>query len=79
MTFRLQRQNEIKGKRAPFSVCTNARKLTQNLSFEASDDNFQETPLLRKGKNARTTLKASKEEISACGHQTLWYGVGFVV
>ncbi|CEG73012.1 hypothetical protein RMATCC62417_08478 [Rhizopus microsporus] len=43
---------------------TNLFKYT---SFEANDDYFQETPLLRKDKNIRTTLKATKEDTSAPG------------
>ncbi|CEG74406.1 hypothetical protein RMATCC62417_09633 [Rhizopus microsporus] len=39
--------------------------LFQNTAFEASDDDFQETPLLRKDKNICTTLKAVKEDTSA--------------
>ncbi|CEG76753.1 hypothetical protein RMATCC62417_11610 [Rhizopus microsporus] len=41
--------------------------LFKNTSFEASDDDFQETPLLRKDKNIRTTLKAAKEDTSVPG------------
>ncbi|CEI87423.1 hypothetical protein RMCBS344292_01837 [Rhizopus microsporus] len=41
--------------------------LFRNTAFEASDDDFQEMPLLRKGKNIRTTLKAAKEGTSALG------------
>ncbi|PHZ13067.1 uncharacterized protein RHIMIDRAFT_251162 [Rhizopus microsporus ATCC 52813] len=41
--------------------------LFKNTSFEASDDDFQETPLLRKGKNVHTILKAAKEGTSAPG------------
>ncbi|CEG63631.1 hypothetical protein RMATCC62417_00746 [Rhizopus microsporus] len=41
--------------------------LFKNTSFEASDDDFQEIPLLRKDKNIRTTLKAVKEDTSAPG------------
>ncbi|CEG79523.1 hypothetical protein RMATCC62417_13977 [Rhizopus microsporus] len=41
--------------------------LFKNTAFEASDDDFQETPLLRKDKNIRTTLKAAKEDTSAHG------------
>ncbi|CEJ05406.1 hypothetical protein RMCBS344292_19348 [Rhizopus microsporus] len=41
--------------------------LFKNTAFEARDDDFQETPLLRKDKNTRTTLKAVKEDASAPG------------
>ncbi|CEG75869.1 hypothetical protein RMATCC62417_10845 [Rhizopus microsporus] len=41
--------------------------LFKNTSFEASDDDFQKTPLLRKDKNIGTTLKAAKEDTSAPG------------
>ncbi|CEG83053.1 hypothetical protein RMATCC62417_17029 [Rhizopus microsporus] len=41
--------------------------LFKNTSFEASDDDFRETPLLRKDKNIGTTLKAAKEDTSAPG------------
>ncbi|CEG77781.1 hypothetical protein RMATCC62417_12475 [Rhizopus microsporus] len=41
--------------------------LFKNTAFEASADDFQETPLLRKDKNIRTTLKAIKEDTSAPG------------
>ncbi|CEG66659.1 hypothetical protein RMATCC62417_03199 [Rhizopus microsporus] len=41
--------------------------LFRNTAFEASDDDFQETPLVRKDKNICTTLKAAKEDISAPG------------
>ncbi|CEG68570.1 hypothetical protein RMATCC62417_04807 [Rhizopus microsporus] len=39
--------------------------LFRNTAFEASDDDFQETPLLRKDKNIRTNLKAVKEDTSS--------------
>ncbi|KAL4213794.1 hypothetical protein AB4K20DRAFT_1795470 [Rhizopus microsporus] len=39
----------------------------KNTAFEASDDDFQETPLLRKEKNIHTTLKAVKKGTSAPG------------
>ncbi|CEI92967.1 hypothetical protein RMCBS344292_07212 [Rhizopus microsporus] len=42
-------------------------KRNKEKAFEASDDDFQETPLLRKDKNIRTTLKAAKEDIFAPG------------
>ncbi|CEI92613.1 hypothetical protein RMCBS344292_06867 [Rhizopus microsporus] len=35
--------------------------LFKNTAFETSDDDFQETPLLRKDKSIRTTLKAVKD------------------
>ncbi|CEG81755.1 hypothetical protein RMATCC62417_15915 [Rhizopus microsporus] len=41
--------------------------LFNNTTFEASDDGFQETPLLRKDKNICATLKAVKEDTSAPG------------
>ncbi|CEG81881.1 hypothetical protein RMATCC62417_16025 [Rhizopus microsporus] len=41
--------------------------LFKNTSFDASNDDFQETPLFRKDKNTRTTLKAAKEDTSAPG------------
>ncbi|CEJ05241.1 hypothetical protein RMCBS344292_19186 [Rhizopus microsporus] len=41
--------------------------LFKNTSFEASDDDFQETLLLRKDKNIGTTLEAAKEDTSAPG------------
>ncbi|CEG65696.1 hypothetical protein RMATCC62417_02427 [Rhizopus microsporus] len=41
--------------------------LFKNTSFKASDDDFQETPLLRKNKNICTTLKDAKEDTSAPG------------
>ncbi|CEG81451.1 hypothetical protein RMATCC62417_15655 [Rhizopus microsporus] len=41
--------------------------LFKNTTFEASDDDFQETLLLRKGKNVYTILKAVKEDTSAPG------------
>ncbi|CEG82029.1 hypothetical protein RMATCC62417_16159 [Rhizopus microsporus] len=41
--------------------------LFKNATFEASDDAFQETPLLRKGKHDYTALKAVKEDTSAPG------------
>ncbi|ORE00807.1 hypothetical protein BCV72DRAFT_310618 [Rhizopus microsporus var. microsporus] len=41
--------------------------LFKNTAFEASDDDFQEAPLLRKDKNIHTTLKAAKEDTSAPG------------
>ncbi|CEG79355.1 hypothetical protein RMATCC62417_13837 [Rhizopus microsporus] len=41
--------------------------LFKNTAFKASDDDFQETPLLRKDKNIHTTLKAAKEDTSAPG------------
>ncbi|KAG1201461.1 hypothetical protein G6F70_003138 [Rhizopus microsporus] len=41
--------------------------LFKNTAFEASDDDFQETPLLRKDKSAHTTLKDAKEDTSAPG------------
>ncbi|CEI99644.1 hypothetical protein RMCBS344292_13727 [Rhizopus microsporus] len=41
--------------------------LFKNTAFEASDDDFQETPLYRKDKNIRTTLKAAKGDTSASG------------
>ncbi|PHZ13283.1 uncharacterized protein RHIMIDRAFT_237295 [Rhizopus microsporus ATCC 52813] len=34
---------------------------------KANDDGFQETPLLRKGKNVHTALKAAKEDTSSPG------------
>ncbi|KAG1179840.1 hypothetical protein G6F70_002147 [Rhizopus microsporus] len=37
--------------------------LFKNTSFEASDDDFQETPLLIKNKNTQTIFNASKEDI----------------
>ncbi|CEG81587.1 hypothetical protein RMATCC62417_15772 [Rhizopus microsporus] len=43
------------------------RSLFKNTAFEASDDGFQETKLLRKDKNIHTTLKAAKEDTSASG------------
>ncbi|CEG78832.1 hypothetical protein RMATCC62417_13375 [Rhizopus microsporus] len=39
--------------------------LFKNTAFEANDDEFQETLLLRKDKNICTTLKAVKENASA--------------
>ncbi|KAG1454876.1 hypothetical protein G6F57_015408 [Rhizopus arrhizus] len=41
--------------------------LFKSTAFEVSDDDFQEAPLLRKDKNARTTLKVAKEDTSAPG------------
>ncbi|CEG83072.1 hypothetical protein RMATCC62417_17048 [Rhizopus microsporus] len=41
--------------------------LFKNTAFEASDDDFQETSLLRKDRNICTTLKAAKEDTSASG------------
>ncbi|CEG70105.1 hypothetical protein RMATCC62417_06055 [Rhizopus microsporus] len=41
--------------------------LFKNTAFEASDDDFQESPLLRKDKDIYTTLKAAKEDASAPG------------
>ncbi|CEJ05040.1 hypothetical protein RMCBS344292_18988 [Rhizopus microsporus] len=41
--------------------------LFKNTAFEASDDDFQESPLLRKDKDICTTLKAAKEDASAPG------------
>ncbi|CEG65041.1 hypothetical protein RMATCC62417_01911 [Rhizopus microsporus] len=41
--------------------------LFKNTAFEASDDDFQESPLLRKDKNIRITLKVAKEDTSVPG------------
>ncbi|CEI97429.1 hypothetical protein RMCBS344292_11561 [Rhizopus microsporus] len=49
---------------SPLFVQTQAN-LFRNTAFEASGDDFQETPLLRKYKNIRTNLKAVKEDTSA--------------
>ncbi|KAL4209509.1 hypothetical protein AB4K20DRAFT_1977567 [Rhizopus microsporus] len=61
----------------PSSLAQTQTNLFKNTFFEANDDDFQETPLLRKGKdniyhvaidkNIRTTLKAAKEDTSAPG------------
>ncbi|CEG82716.1 hypothetical protein RMATCC62417_16747 [Rhizopus microsporus] len=39
----------------------------KRIKRKASDDGFQETPLLRKDKKTRTTLKSSTEDISGSG------------
>ncbi|KAG1175900.1 hypothetical protein G6F70_001925 [Rhizopus microsporus] len=39
--------------------------LFKNITFEVCGDDFQETPLVRKDKNIRTSLKAAKENASA--------------
>ncbi|CEG72232.1 hypothetical protein RMATCC62417_07823 [Rhizopus microsporus] len=74
MILRLQRQSETKGKGplavdrgSPSLFAQTQTNLFKNIAFEASDDDFQETPLLRKDKNIRTTLKTTKEDTSAPG------------
>ncbi|CEG71955.1 hypothetical protein RMATCC62417_07594 [Rhizopus microsporus] len=54
-------------RRFPSLFAQTQTNLFKNTSFEESDDDFQETPLLRKNKNIRTTLKAAKEDTSAPG------------
>ncbi|ORE12043.1 hypothetical protein BCV72DRAFT_310929 [Rhizopus microsporus var. microsporus] len=56
---------DIRWLRVPFLVCTNANKFIKNTAFEASNDDFQETPLLRKDKSICTTLKAIKDGTSS--------------
>ncbi|ORE05338.1 hypothetical protein BCV72DRAFT_331326 [Rhizopus microsporus var. microsporus] len=73
MTPRLQRQSEIRGKPsiAGSFFAQTQTNLFKNTSFEASDNDFQGTPLFRKivviNKNIRTTLKAVKEDASSPG------------
>ncbi|ORE17561.1 hypothetical protein BCV71DRAFT_264665 [Rhizopus microsporus] len=69
-TLCLQRQSETKERVSvdrgfPSLFAQTQANLFKNISFEASDDDFQETPLLRKDKNICTTLKAVKEDTSA--------------
>ncbi|CEG83000.1 hypothetical protein RMATCC62417_16983 [Rhizopus microsporus] len=69
-TLRPQMQSAAKGKISadrwfPSLFAQTQTSLFKNTTFEASDDDFQETPLLRKGKNTQATLKASREDISA--------------
>ncbi|KAG1169503.1 hypothetical protein G6F70_008350 [Rhizopus microsporus] len=51
----------------PSSFAQTQTNLLKNTGFEPTHDDFQEIPLLRKDKNIRTTLKATKEDTSAPG------------
>ncbi|CEI95914.1 hypothetical protein RMCBS344292_10088 [Rhizopus microsporus] len=49
----------------PSSFAQTQTNLFKNITFEVCGDDFQETPLVRKDKNIRTSLKAAKENASA--------------
>ncbi|CEG75672.1 hypothetical protein RMATCC62417_10679 [Rhizopus microsporus] len=59
-------------RRFPSLFSQTQTNLFKNTTFEASDGDFQETSLLRKGKNICITLKAAKADISAPGPKSAW-------